>query len=79
MIFDFAVPSVHSSAESWKKGDSEMAIDIAATRNAEINRLATQISTARGSGRKGELVSELLAFLGLIHNTPAAREKWENQ
>ena len=50
-----------------------------AAREAEITRLGTLIADARGSRRKNEFTSELLAYLGFIHNTPNARTLWENQ
>ena len=49
-----------------------------AAREAEITRLGKQIARAKG-GLKCKLVSELLAFLGVIHNTPEARHMWESQ
>ena len=49
-----------------------------AERDREIDRLGTRIAQARGAV-KYQLCSELLAFLGFIHNTPFAREKWEGQ
>jgi hypothetical protein len=48
-------------------------------REKEITRLGTLLAAARGSRRKNEFTSELLAFLGFIHNTPDARIRWENQ
>jgi hypothetical protein len=49
-----------------------------AEREKEIARLGMQIAVARGR-YKMTLTSELLAFLGFIHNTPDARMHWENQ
>ena len=47
-------------------------------REKEIARLGQAIAQARGR-HKMTLTSELLAFLGIIHNTPDARMQWENQ
>lgn len=47
-------------------------------REAEIQRLGSQIATAKGR-HKEWFTSELLVFLGHINNTPEARRRWENQ
>jgi hypothetical protein len=49
-----------------------------AEREAEIQRLGSQIATAKGRN-KTELTSQLLVFLGYIRNTPKARRRWESQ
>lgn len=49
-----------------------------AEREREIEHLETQIVRARGRV-KMELCSELLVFLGFIHNDPFTRKEWENR
>ena len=49
-----------------------------AAREAEITRLAKLIARTEGRS-KLKFISELLAFLGVILNTPSARRRWENQ
>ena len=48
-------------------------------REAEIDRLGTQLAVACGRHNKNRLVTELLSLLGFIHNTPTARADWENR
>jgi hypothetical protein len=49
-----------------------------AAREAEVMRLTKLIARTEGRS-KLEFISELLAFLGVILNTPGARRAWERQ
>ena len=57
---------------------SKAGAGIIEARETEVMRLGKLAARAEGR-RKWELVSELLAFLGVIRNTPDARHTWESR